>query len=69
VRLLIVFHRGVGEIVERKQYGDEPHERGRSISDRLVREQIYGPDHEVVVLAAEDITTMKRTHSRYFVNE
>jgi len=69
VRLLIVFHRGVGEIVESVPFGDTPPEHGRAISARLIAEQKYGADHEVVVLTALDMADMKRAHRRYFVNE
>ena len=61
---LMVFDRRSGEVVDEAVYSDR-HEalRARFAAERKYRDE---PGIEVVVLAADSVDAMKRTHARYF---
>lgn len=67
---LLVYDRTAGKLVEQPhEYPDS--ERQRAIDDRFKREvvEIGRREIEVVVLGAESLEALARTHARYFTIE
>jgi hypothetical protein len=64
---LIIYNRATGE-VEVREYSAE--DRARALNDRFARELVErkSPFVEVVLLGADSLEDLKRTHSRYFRN-
>ena len=63
---LIVYDRKTGKILDQHEYGSQDGEealRARSARELLEKDR---PDLEVVVLGAESLEALKKTHSRYF---
>jgi len=63
---LIVYDRQIGRILSLREYG--PDERAKALQDRSTRE-LAEKDHkeiEVVVLGADSLDALKKTHRRYF---
>ena len=63
---LIVYDRPAGKILELQPYSDVEEER--ALKTRFAREIELGqnPDIEVVLVSAESLDLLKKTHSRYF---
>lgn len=64
---LIVYRRKRGELLRCEEYADS----AEAIAERfrLEREHPGDRDLEIVVLGADSLETVKRTHRRYFLNE
>ena len=63
---LIIYDRKTGSILDQREYG--PEDRDEALRARSARELIEKdrPDLEVVVLGAESLEALQKTHSRYF---
>jgi hypothetical protein len=63
---LLVYDRSSGRLLDLVEYSE--HEGDRALEDRFAREreERHNPDIEVVVLNAESVDALKRTHGRYF---
>jgi hypothetical protein len=63
---LLVYERSTGRLLEQRTYSEE--EQVQAQDDRFARElQERGrPDIEVVLLGAESLDALKKTHGRYF---
>ncbi len=63
---LLVYDRQSGKLLDQQEYC--PGDRAKALADRAARElALRGrPNVEVVVLYAESLDALKRTHSRYF---
>lgn len=63
---LLVYDRKTGKLLQQREYrGDD---RAQALLDRTAREmeEREKPDIEVVLLAADSLDALMRTHSRYF---
>jgi hypothetical protein len=63
---LLVYDRTAGKVLQQHEY--RPDQRADALRDRaaLELEQRLRPEIEVVVLAADSLDALKRTHGRYF---
>lgn len=64
---LIVYRRKRGELLRCDEYADSAEASTERF--RLEREHPGDRDLEIVVLGADSLETVKRTHGRYFLNE
>lgn len=66
---VIVFDRPTGDILEMVEFNGS--DRGRAMAELFDRENKYKhqPSVEVVMLGADSLETLKRTHMRYFKGE
>lgn len=65
---LLVYDRRNGRLVDQREYASV--ERARAVSERhtTLREYADFPEIEVVLLAADSVESLKRTHRRYFTD-
>ncbi len=66
---LIVYDRQAGKLLRIQEY--PPDQRGQALADRFRIElaERARPEIEVVVLAADSMESLRRTHGRYFFRE
>lgn len=64
IHFLLVFDRREGRILSQREFDT----RSAAMADRFEAERLHkgNPDIEVVVLGAESVAALKRTHARYF---
>lgn len=64
--VLIVYDRSSGRVIFQREYA--PEQREEALRERFSREEAekQKPEIEVVLLSADSLGTLKRTHSRYF---
>jgi hypothetical protein len=64
---LLVYERSSGKLLDQREYG--PDEGAKALEERFARERARrnGSDVEIVVLGAESLEALKKTHSRYFM--
>ena len=62
---LIVYDRSLGKRLELRQFGTK---RAVALVERFSLEESYrdNPDIEIVVLGADSLEALKKTHGRYF---
>lgn len=63
---LLIYERSTGRLLEQRTYAEG--EEVRAQKDRFARElqERERPDIEVVLLGAESLDALKKTHGRYF---
>lgn len=63
---LIVYDRRAGRLLYQREFG--PEERDEALRERFSREDAekHHAEVEVVLLGADSLETLKRTHARYF---
>jgi hypothetical protein len=63
---LLIYERPTGRILEQRTYAED--EQVQAQKERLARElqERERPDIEVVLLGAESLEALKKTHGRYF---
>jgi hypothetical protein len=61
---LVVYRRSAGELLRCEEFADS----GEALDERFRLELRAGsgPDLEIVVLSADSLDTVKKTHARYF---
>jgi hypothetical protein len=62
---LIVYDRTTQRLIQCDEYADSR----EAIRERFAIELESGATHEVVVLGADSLDTLRVTHARYFANE
>ena len=62
---LLIFDRVRGELLDQREFSDG----SEALKARFAAERQGWPGHvEIVVLSADSVETIRRTHSRYFMS-
>lgn len=63
---LLVYERSSGRLLELRTYAEDERERAQQERFALELKERERPDIEVIVLGAESLEALRKTHGRYF---